>query len=79
METPLTRVRSRMNPTDTEILDWLQRECSGLFSCKQVRDQWQVFTVPSQHVTGSSVRDALANAMNKAATKSRRKPMHKAP
>lgn len=64
--------------TDEEIIDWLQDECNGTFSCKRKRDCvvesptygeldiWKVFTCVSQHVTGSSIRDALSNAMDKA-------------
>ncbi len=64
-------------PTDTERLDWLQNECDGLFSCERlynpftdsptfgVMDVWELFTVPSQHVQGNSVRDVIDKAMVK--------------
>lgn len=63
--------------TDTELLDWLQTECNGEFTFRRSRDpyvgsptygeldEWQLFTVPSQHVVGSSIRDAIAKAMAK--------------
>lgn len=64
--------------SDTEILDWLQEGCDGYFSCERGRDpyvgsptygpldEWTIFTIPSQHVKGNSVRDALLKAMEKA-------------
>ena len=63
--------------SDEQILDWLQNECDGVFSCERLRDpfvdsptfgdlnEWKIFTIPSQHIKGSSVRDALQNAMEK--------------
>jgi len=67
--------------SDKEILDWLQNECEGSFSCKRVRDpfidsptfgdlnEWEVFTIPSQHVCGESIRQAFSFAMDVAQNK----------
>lgn len=60
--------------TDTEILDWLQNGCDGSFSSERIWDpyngcykkEWQIFTVPSQHVKGENIRDAFIKAINKA-------------
>jgi len=70
-------VKRHIMRSDKGILDWLQNECGGSFSCKRQRDpfvasptfgnldEWQIFTIPSQHVKGVSIRDAFSNAMNK--------------
>jgi len=71
--------------SDKEILDWLQNECEGSFSCERLRDpfvdsptfgdlnEWQVFTIPSQHVMGESIRQAFSIAMDVSAKTTRRK------
>jgi len=71
--------------TDKEILDWLQNECESSFSCERLRDpfvdsptfgdlhEWQVFTVPSQHVRGESIRQAFSFAMDVAQKQNGRK------
>jgi len=63
--------------TDTEILDWLQNKCEGNFNCSRGRDphvgsptfgnldEWTIFTIPSQHVKGLSIRGAFSLAMKK--------------
>ena len=53
--------------TDKAILNWLQNECKGVFSSERLGDskEIEVFTIPSQHVRGSGIRDAFSNAMSK--------------
>ncbi|MCK4579400.1 MAG: hypothetical protein KAU50_11465 [Candidatus Marinimicrobia bacterium] len=61
-----------------DIFNWLQNECDGVFSCRRLYDpftdsptygpldKYEVFTIPSQHVTGDTVKEAFENAIKKA-------------
>lgn len=71
--------------SDKEILDWLKNECEGSFSCKRVRDpfgdlnEWEVFTIPSQHVCGENIRQAFSLAMEVAEKQKLRKQNERIP
>lgn len=67
--------------TNRRIMKFLIEDCKGIFSCDYHKGNivgqpdfnkilyYEVFTIPSQHVRGKTVREALINAIKKSEEK----------